>query len=348
MTATERTGQVDRAGRGRVKAAWVLVVLAPLCAEAAFSGISLPAIWVALPLLVPMYGAGVLLVRELVVRAGAGWPGLLVLGVAYEIAEDGFGLQALTSPHLYTAAEWGPRVLGFNTTYWQSQIGYHLVFSVLIPVMLADLLFRRHAGRPYLRAGGTVVAALVFLVGVALVRFGISGIEDPGYRTPWPAVVVELLLVVVLAVVALVVLPRVRLPRPAPLRRLPHPAVLVSVAAVAPIVVHGLLFPLWSDAGRPALGDAVPTVVPMVVALVLAVGVGWLVVRWSVTDGFGDRQRILLIGGAMVGHSLFAVASGLAAGQVVVSPVIGVVVIAVTVFGLVRLDRRVRLQEPAG
>ena len=45
------------------KAAWSVVALAVLCAEVSFSGIYLLGIWPGLPLLVPMYGAGVLLDR---------------------------------------------------------------------------------------------------------------------------------------------------------------------------------------------------------------------------------------------------------------------------------------------
>ena len=81
-------------------------------------------------------------------RVGGGWPTLVVLGLVYELAEDGFGLQALTSPVMYHAAEWGPHVLGLNLTYWESQVGYHVVFSVLIPIVLTDLLFPAAGTRP--------------------------------------------------------------------------------------------------------------------------------------------------------------------------------------------------------
>jgi len=42
---TQAGPAVERAGKGRLKAAWTLALLAPLCAEAAFTGISLPSIW---------------------------------------------------------------------------------------------------------------------------------------------------------------------------------------------------------------------------------------------------------------------------------------------------------------
>jgi hypothetical protein len=337
---TDRAGAVvERAGTGRLKAAWTLVLLAPICAEATFTGISLPAIWLAFPLLVPIYGGGVLLARELVVRTGARWPALLVLGLAYELAEDGLGLQALTSPHLYTAASWG-RVFGFNITYWESQLGYHLVFTVLIPVTLTGLLFKRHAGRPYLGRFGLIGTAVVFVIGVALARLAIATTEDPGYTTPWPVVVALLAVIVLLGILALLVLPRLRIPRPAPAARLPHPAALGAFAALAPIVFLGLLFPLKSSAGHPAIGHGAWLAIPQLVALAVAIAAGWLVARWSATGTFTDHHRIWLIGGALVGHSLFAVASGITNGHVVLAPVLGVVVIGVTVLLLILLDRR--------
>jgi hypothetical protein len=339
---TDRAGStVERAGTGRLKAAWTLVLLAPLCAEATFTGISLPAIWLAFPLLIPIYGGGVLLARELVCRTGSSWPALLVLGFAYELAEDGLGLQALTSPHLYTAATWG-RVLGVNVTYWESQIGYHLAFTVLIPITLTTMLFKRHAGRPYLGRFGLIGTAVVFVIGVALARVGIAASQDPGYRVPYSAVAVLLIGIVALGILALVVLPRLGTPRPAPFARLPQPVVLGTVAAIAPIVFLGLLFPLELGAGHPAIGHGTWVAIPMLVALAVAVAAGWLIARWSATDTFTDHHRLWLIGGALVGHSLFAVANGIAGGHVVRSLVLGVVVIGVTVLLLTRLDRRLR------
>ena len=70
--------------------------------------------------------------------------------------------------------------------------------------------------------------------------------------------------------------------------------------------------------------------------------VGWLVARWSGTDAFTDRHRIWLIGGALVGHSVFALASGIINGRLILSLVLGIVVIGVTVLLVIRLDLRLR------
>ncbi|MFG1908260.1 hypothetical protein [Kribbella sp. NPDC048928] len=67
--------------RGRLRAAWTLVLLAVCGAELSFTAVAVPVTWVLLPLLLVMYGAGVLLIREAVVRVGGGWPSLVLLGV---------------------------------------------------------------------------------------------------------------------------------------------------------------------------------------------------------------------------------------------------------------------------
>src|SRR5262245_4920828 len=175
---------VEIAGKGRRWAALTLLVLTPLIAELSFGSTPLHLAWLLLPILIPIYGAGVLLIREVVCRAGGGWPSLILLGLAYELVEDGIGLQALTSTHLYDAATWGPRVLGLNTVYWEAQIGYHIVFSVLIPILLVDLLFPRHRGRPYLKRGGLIWIGVLAVFGVGLVRVMIPTTEDPGYQAP--------------------------------------------------------------------------------------------------------------------------------------------------------------------
>lgn len=345
---TGPSAEVDQAGRGRSRAAWTLILLAPLCAEATFSGISTPIIWLALPLLVPIYGAGVLLVRELTRRVGAGWLGLVVLGVAYEVAEDGIGLQALTSPHLYTASAWGPRVLGLNTTYWEGQIGYHVVFSVLIPITLTELIFRRHAAAPWLGRKGLLGAMVTFAVGLALVRIAIAGTEDPGYRQGWPVELGWCAVVIALGVVALVVVPRVGPVRVAPMASPPHRSAAATVAAVATLVWLGLLWPLGHNAGHPAIGHGAWVVIPMAAALLLATAVGWLVARWCATPGFDDHHVIRLMGGALVGHSLYAVASGIAGGSTLLTVILGAVVLGATVLLLGRLDGHVgrRPQAP--
>lgn len=360
---TERTAQEDRGGeegavsdgkRGRKrggnrKAAWALVVLAPASAEVTYSGVNMPYMWLLLPALVVMYGSGVLFLRELVVRFGGGWPSLLVAGLVYELVEDGVGLQALTSPDLYGAAEWGPRVLGFNTTYWESQIGYHTVFSVLIPVLLADLIFPEHRGRPYLRRGGLAAAAAGAVAGVALLRVMIVATQDPGHQVPQPILVGLLVAIAALLHLALRVLPgrQRRLPAGGNTRRAPRPLLAAAVAGAASACFLALLMPPglgWPDAdGRGTWAGFVP----MVLAAAVAGGAWRLVHRWHGSTGWTAGHSIRLAGGALIGRTLHAMATAPAAndyawGPSAVALTLGTVMIALMAFLLARLDRRVR------
>jgi hypothetical protein len=172
------------------------------------------------------------------------------------------------------------------------------------------------------------------------VRVSIAGSQDPGYQAPWPAVAAVVTGIAGLGILALVVLPRLGTARPAPFARLPHPVVMAAVAGIATIVFLGLLFPLQSNAGRPAIGHGFWVLTPMLIALLVAITAGWLVARWSVTGTFTGHHQIWLVGGALVGHSLAAVASGTADGHVIRSAVLGIVVIGLTVLLLIRLDRR--------
>lgn len=92
--------------------------------------------WLAVPLLIPLHGAGALQIREATVRVGCGRPTLIVLGVAYELAEDGLGLQALTSPTLYNLAAWGTARGRFQHLYIRFDL------DRLIPPALQDRFIR--------------------------------------------------------------------------------------------------------------------------------------------------------------------------------------------------------------
>ena len=103
----------------------VLVVLAPMIAEVTIGDLpfGVPGL-VAAVFVLPIYGAGALLVREVVVRRGAGAGAVLLLGAAYALVEEGLALQSLFSPTIYggLGPAWGVRLLGVNGTYTLVQL----------------------------------------------------------------------------------------------------------------------------------------------------------------------------------------------------------------------------------
>jgi hypothetical protein len=289
---------------GARRAALALMLIAPAAAELTLGTVKLKMAWLIL-LYVPIYGAGVLLIRELVRRTGGGRASLLLMGLVYGLVEEGLALQSLTSPHLYGAAGWAPRLLGVNTAYTELNLPYHVVFSVVVPIALVELVFPGHGPAPYLRRGGLVSTAIVAVLGVVLLRVSVPPSEDPGYVAPGTALIVIVVLVVVLSVIALRVLPQ----RPARVRPavvVPRPGVAGVVSAVAAFGFLGLLYP-FAGARHPAFTHGAWVPVPMLTAAGLAVCAGLALWRWTAADGWTNTHRLAVISGALIAHTVFGV-----------------------------------------
>ncbi|WP_433241377.1 hypothetical protein [Actinomadura nitritigenes] len=319
------------------RAAWTLVFVAPAVAELTLGTVPVRMFWLVL-LYVPVYGAGVLLIRELVRRFGGGWSSVLAMGLVYGLVEEGLALQSLTSPHLYGAADWGPRPFGVNAPYAELNLPYHAVFSVLIPIALVELVFRRHGRAAYLRRGGLVVTGLVAALGALLLRVSVPPSEDPHYALPGGAALIIVALCAVLTVLALGVLPR--LPRP-PLRGAPPaPRVLGVVCGAASFGYLALLFP-FAGADHSAFVPRAWTPVPMAAAALLAAATAVLLYR---SGGWTDRHRLAAISGALVAHTAF----GLVANTGNIPDALGLIVVAAAMVALLAaLGRRLAAPGPA-
>ncbi|MGU3437725.1 hypothetical protein ACNHUS_32515 [Actinomycetes bacterium M1A6_2h] len=311
---------------GNRTAALFLAVATPVVAEVAFGSTPITLSWL-IVLWIPLYGGGVVLIRELVVRSGRGWPSIVLLALGFEIVEDGIGLQALTSPHLYGAADWGVRVLGVNVTYWEANVLYHAIFTVAIPIVLTTLMFPREKNRPYLGVPGTAATAAVAVAGVVLLRFAVPPSQDPGYQAPLPFVVGCVVGVALLGVVALRVFPRRTMHRThRPLVSLPW---LYVASFTASVSVLWLTFRSFGSS-QPAFTHGAVVLVPMVTALVI-VSISAAALRYCATsDDWTRRHTLAVVGGALVGHSVAGI--GIWSGGV---ERIALAVIAVVTAGLI-------------
>ena len=322
------------------RAALTLVVLGPIVAELAWGTTPMSMAWLIVVFL-PIYGAGVLLVREAVRRTGRGWPSLIVLGLAYELVEDGIGLQALTSPTIYGAAGWGPRPFGFNLPYWEGNAIYHVVFSILVPIALVELIFPRHGRAPYLGRFGLGVTGVIAVLGVAVLRLTVPASIDPTYVAPVAVPVTCAILAIVLAVVALRLLPAHR--RVPVAGAVPTPWVPAGLGLLATLVELGLLFPA-RGVSQPAFTHGSWVLVPMALAAVLAVSAGTLLARWTGRAGWSPRHTLYLVTGALVGHT---VAGILLETRTAFDRWGLVVVVGLTLAGAALLDRRSAAPVPA-
>ncbi|HYT18471.1 MAG TPA: hypothetical protein VEO18_09535 [Thermoplasmata archaeon] len=148
-----------------------LVLLSPIIAEI-LSGSSPPLEWlnpITPLLLIWLYGAGVLVMRETAVRWKTGWPSILLLGAAYGIIEEGLVVKSFFDPgwmDLGTLA-WYGRWLDVNWVWavWLSI--YHAVVSIAIPIFLTEWIWPRIRGQPLTSRRG-YIAAIALLAGATV------------------------------------------------------------------------------------------------------------------------------------------------------------------------------------
>lgn len=290
----------------RLLPALVLVLMAPLVAEllAGSTPLGQPIVLaILLVVYLPLYGAGALLIRELVRRSGRGWASILLLGAAYGFIEEGFVSQSLFNPTLYHAAHWGARILGINGVYTEWVIVVHAVWSAAIPILLTELLFPGRRTTPYLGRFGLIGTSIVYVLGVALLWLVARNSFAAGYEASPILPGLALLAALVLVVIALSVLPR-KAPRPGLQVNAPHPWVVFLVIGISGFIWHVSLF-LWAI--QPLFSGWPLVLVPMVSALAIAVGVAWLVRRWSQARDWNDLHLLALASGAVICHTLIGV-----------------------------------------
>lgn len=147
-----------------------LFVLAPLMGEVVgaalrFSNLVEPLRVVAI---VSFYGAGVVVLREVALRLQLNGWGIVLLGVAYALLEEGLGLQTIFNPVGMDGETVYGRAHGVNWFWGVVVSGYHVVWSVLIPITVAHLMFARRRRDEWLSPPALMAFGLLFAVGTAL------------------------------------------------------------------------------------------------------------------------------------------------------------------------------------
>jgi hypothetical protein len=232
--------------------------------------------------LVPMYGGGALLIREVARRTGRGWPTMLLLGLAYGVIEAGLLDQSLFNPD-YAGMDFqsvahipGLHVSGYFGLVF---VTGHAIWSIGVPIAIIESLVPEHsATTPWLRTPGLVVAAGLYLLGGAFIYAELQATE--GFHASALQLTVAATLAVVLVVTAFRL--RHRPTRPdvrAPRRR---PAVLLIAFVVSRL--------LWMPANWFGVASS----------LALLAGMAWLVARWSRSPQWSRGHRLALAGGALL------------------------------------------------
>ncbi|TDC61209.1 hypothetical protein E1258_12335 [Micromonospora sp. KC207] len=266
---------------------------APVCAEFLQAYLpstgDAPEVLLSLLILAPLYGGTALLIREVAVRRGLGWTGVLLLAAAFGVAMPGLVDLSLFVEHRDDIAYWdelrqGTFVaeLGIAVFPTMSWVAGHVFMSVGAPLAVLEAFASRHRGRPLLGPVGTVVTAGLCVLAALLIRadsvrlYGQSGLT----RT----------LVVLAVIVALGLLALTRAGQP------------IEPGQVRPM-------PVWSLALIGAVGmfsfDILPaTWTGVTIMTVLLVVVAALLWWWSSATAWSPKQVAALAAGALIGRTL--------------------------------------------
>jgi putative flippase GtrA len=280
-----------------------LVVLSPVIAEVLFGATHISMLYLLIPQIC-IYGGAALIIRTLARHRG--WSAILILGIAYAVAEECIILQTSVSPpyqHLLFGRAPNQNYLGtfgINWGYLFWALGYESIWAILLPIQITELIFLDRREEPWIGQWGLLITAIMFLIpsyGIWY-TFTQTGIA-PGlaYEAPLPLILISLAIIVALAVFALVGL------RP---RRSQKNAV-CSVPRPWFVGVIGFLLslPWFSLAILPYLvPPTIPTAISIMIGLIWAVFAFLLIRRWSSSSTWQDSHRLALSIGALLASML--------------------------------------------
>jgi len=247
-----------------------------------------------------LYGSGALLIREIARRRGLGWPGILLLGAAYGVVEEGVFIQTWFIP---SGVDTYGRAFSVNWVWAMGLTVFHAVFSIAIPILLTESIFPQVADRPWLgRAGRWLFGVWFgFTVVFGAVAYGFFLHRSVGYSHPPGAYVVAIVAALAFALaglrmrpakpVALAATPPAT-PIPAPSPRRPP-----GLWALRIVGFFGTVAYLAAFYGLGAWRVPAPLVIVALAGVVALVA--WRVVRWSARRGWGAPQRLALGSGAL-------------------------------------------------
>lgn len=275
--------------RGVLPAFTLFLVAPPLVAEFLLG--NLPITWLfTLVLLAPMYGGGVLLIREVVRRTGRGLGAMLVLGVAYGVVEEGLVTQSLFNPG-YVGAHLLDQgyvpALGIAVPWTLFVLTLHAVWSTTVPIVLVEACVPDRRTTLWLRTPGIVVTVVLFVIG--LVGTASRTLEMDPFVAPLPQLVGAVVVVGGL-VMAAFRLPTGRSGAMAGDRPVPRAVVLGVIALVA-----GAAFELaWRN---------LPTWLDVAVIVAVEVALAGLVAYFSQSTRWTTRHTVALAGGALLTYA---------------------------------------------
>ena len=162
---------------------WTLFFLAPVIGEL-LSGSAPPVEFFkpfSLLLLSALYGSGALLAREISLTWEKRWPTIFILGLAYGILEEGLMVKSFFDPAWMDLGLLGVygRAFGVNWVWSLFLTIYHAVFSISIPIYLAELIFPTAKDERWLTKRGMRSFAILLGADVLFTFFLLTPFRPP-------------------------------------------------------------------------------------------------------------------------------------------------------------------------
>ena len=153
----------------------LLVLLSPLIAEL-LSG-SAPPLEFLNPIgffvLLGLYGCGVLLIREYSIKFDIGFFGIIILGIAYGIIEEGLAVKSFFDPGWMDLGILGVygRWIGVNWVWSFFLTIYHAIYSIVIPIILFNLIFPHLKDNRLISDKGLKITFGLFIADIIFIYF---------------------------------------------------------------------------------------------------------------------------------------------------------------------------------
>lgn len=241
----------------------------------------------AIVLLLPIYGGGALLIREVTRRTGRGWPTIFLLAAAYGVIEAGLADQSLFNPSFFDAApeKVAPiPLLGISAYDTLTCVVGHAIWSISVPIAIVEMLTPARNRTPWLGKTGLAITGFLYLIGCAIV-FSFIYAEEKFIASPAQLMGAGAV-TLVLIVVAFSLKKKTRL------------TVLSSGTLIKPWMLGIGSFVAAS------LFFAKPESWAGVIMGVIILCVAWLLVRhWSSHQGWRIQHQFALVAGAVLTYA---------------------------------------------
>ena len=280
----------------RLAPAVLLTLLAPIVAEFLLGDFSIRKIGIALALL-PLYGGGALLIREIARRTGRGWPTIVLLAVAYSLLEEAFLTQSLFNPNYVgqRLLDYGylPR-LGTSLNWATLVLSIHVVWSIATPILIAEGVAAQRRTEPWLRTPGLIVTVLLFLLGCAsTAAFSLKA-------SPFVATMTQFLAAGALTLLAIAAAFLIDSRAIASERTAPRPIVVFLVCLALAIG-----FMIAEDRGNPHVPPALSVLARWTLEAVAAI----VIVRWSRMRDWSADRYLAIASATTLTYTMFGLAA---------------------------------------